>query len=221
MNTPLFGALFDWDGVIVDSSSHHEESWELLAVEESKVLPTDHFKRGFGMKNEVIIPQLLGWTCDEGEIRRLSLRKEELYRDVVRQRGLTPLPGVVKLLAALQAAGIPRIIGSSTHRLNISTALNTLQLDSMFDGVVTAEDVSNGKPDPEVFLKAAVLSGCPPERCIVFEDALVGIQAANAAGIAVVAVATTNPIEILRHADLAVERLTEITLDRLRALLPL
>jgi HAD superfamily hydrolase (TIGR01509 family) len=219
MNAPLFGALFDWDGVIVDSSDHHEQSWEALATEEGKVLPADHFKKGFGMKNEVIIPELLGWTTDEVEIRRLSLRKEELYRDVVRRVGLTPLPGVVDLLNALKLEGIPRIIGSSTHKLNITTGLSAIRLESMFDGAITAEDVSAGKPDPEVFLKAAKLSGFAPERCVVFEDALVGIAAAQAAGIPVVAVATTNPIELLRHADLAVERLTEVTVEKLQDLL--
>ncbi len=75
-----WGAIFDWDGVIIDSSRHHEESWERLAREVALPLPADHFKRGFGRKNEFIIPEILRWTAEAAEIRRHSLRKEALYR---------------------------------------------------------------------------------------------------------------------------------------------
>ncbi len=213
-----FAALFDWDGVIVDSSRAHETSWELLAEEERRVLPSDHFKKGFGMKNERIIPDLLGWTNDIGEVRRLSLRKEELYRQVVQERGLAPLPGVKELLLELNAAGWPCVIGSSTHRLNIEKGIETAGLQGFFSGTITAEDVAHGKPDPEVFLKAASLAKSPPQRCVVFEDALVGIEAARRGGMKVVAVATTNPAELLTHADHVVERLTAIRVKELEAL---
>ena len=89
-----WGAVFDWDGVVIDSSYSHEKSWELLAAEEKRTLPGDHFTLGFGRKNEIIIPEILGWSHDAAEITRLSLRKEELYRSVVRERGVEALPGV-------------------------------------------------------------------------------------------------------------------------------
>ena len=76
------GAIFDWDGVIIDSSLHHEESWERLARETGFTLPEGHFKKGFGMKNEFIIPNVLNWSNRPEEIRELSLRKEELYREI-------------------------------------------------------------------------------------------------------------------------------------------
>ena len=74
-----WGAIFDWDGVVIDSSYSHEKSWELLAAEEGRTLPAAHFELGFGRKNEIIIPEILGWTSDPAEITRLSLRKEALY----------------------------------------------------------------------------------------------------------------------------------------------
>ncbi len=210
-------ALFDWDGVVIDSSAQHERSWELLAAEIDKPLPLGHFKRGFGKKNEVIIPTL-GWTDDAAEIRRLGLRKEEIYRELVRADGTTPLPGARELLAALGAAGIPCVVGSSTHRENIESILALTGLGPFFHDLVTAEDVSHGKPDPEVFLKAAGRAGVAPERCVVFEDALVGIAAARAGGMKCIAVATTNPLDVLGEADLAVTSLTEVTVERVRAL---
>ena len=214
-STPLpmtFGAIFDWDGVIIDSSKHHEESWERLAREIARPLPPGHFKRGFGMKNEFIIPKLLAWTDDTDEIKRLSLRKEALYRDVVRQRGLQPLPGVEAWLRKLVEAKIPCAVGSSTHRENIELALELIGLRDYFAALVTSEDVTRGKPHPEVFLKAAQKLGCSPDRCVVFEDAHVGIEAARNAGMRVIAVATTHPRAELDEADLAVQRLDELSI---------
>lgn len=210
------GAIFDWDGVIIDSSSHHEESWERLAKETGYQLPPGHFKKGFGMKNEFIIPNLLNWTSDPQETHRLSLRKETLYREIVVEWGLKPLPGVVDWLDQLRGAAIPCAIGSSTHRLNIETGLALIGLKERFQTIVTAEDVSHGKPDPEVFLKAGGRLGLLPGNCVVFEDALVGIEAAHRGGMKVVAVATTNSIDALKGADLAVHRLDELSVERLR-----
>jgi beta-phosphoglucomutase family hydrolase len=214
MDSPIqpatLGAIFDWDGVIIDSSSHHEESWERLAREVARTLPADHFKRGFGRKNEFIIPEILEWTRDTAEIQRLSLRKEALYRDVVAERGVEALPGVRVWLERLSEAGVPCVIGSSTHRANIELSLDLIGLSKCFAAIVTAEDVTRGKPDPQVFLTAAKKITRPPERCVVFEDALVGIEAAHAGGMKCVAVATTNPPELLRAAERVVTRLDEL-----------
>ena len=209
------GAIFDWDGVIINSAAHHEASWERLAKELGHALPEGHFKRGFGMKNEVIIPEMLKWTSDVAEISRLSLRKEALYREVVREQGIALLPGVEPWLRALCEAKIPCVIASSTHRENIMVTLEVLGLGNFFSALVTAEDVKRGKPDPEVFLTAAGKLGVAPAGCVVFEDALVGIAAARAAGIRVVAVTTTEPRDKLVYANRVVDRLDELTIDSL------
>ena len=171
------GAIFDWDGVIVDSSSHHEESWERLAKETGFTLPEGHFRKGFGMKNEFIIPKLLSWSNRPQEILELSLRKEELYREILLEWGIRPLPGVIEWLTELRQHQVRCAIGSSTHRLNIHTILAVLGFEDWFAAIVTAEDVSHGKPDPEVFLTAAKQIGIDPTHCVVFEDAFVGIEA--------------------------------------------
>ena len=178
------GAIFDWDGVIINSASQHEISWERLAKESGKVLPENHFKRGFGMKNEVIIPELLGWTTVPTEIRILSLRKEAIYREVVREQGIAALPGVEPWLRMLRRsesrASLPRPrTGKISRRRWMCWGLA-----DFFADIVTAEDVKRGKPDPEVFLTAAQRIGVEPADAVVFEDALVGIEAAQAAGCA-------------------------------------
>lgn len=212
-----WGAIFDWDGVIIDSSRCHETSWERLAAEERRDLPEGHFKAGFGRKNEYIIPNILRWTSDAAEIRRLALRKEELYRTVVRERGVEALPGVRAWLMRLRDAGVPRAIASSTHRANIDLTLSQIGLATFFDGaIVSSEDVAHGKPHPEVFLKAAQRIAREPGRCVVFEDAFAGLEAAAAGGMRRIAVATTHPAEALEpHADRVVARLDELDVKEL------
>lgn len=213
------GILFDWDGVIIDSSRQHEASWERLAREEGRVLPEGHFKTGFGKKNEWIIPQLLNWASEPAEVRRLSLRKEAAYREIVVESGLNALPGVRVFLERLRDAGVPNCIGSSTHRENITTLLGVLGFEGLFGGMVTSEDVAHGKPHPDVFLKAAAKTGVAPERCVVFEDALAGIEAGHVGGMKVVGVATTHPeTELTGKVHRVVHRLDELTVADLRAL---
>jgi len=216
--TKSWGVLFDWDGVVIDSSSQHERSWELLANERGLVLPEGHFKAGFGKKNEVIIPTL-GWGDDLDLVSELADRKEELYRQLVATEGVIVLPGARELLIALKENGIPRAVGSSTPRGNLDALFEATGLDALFDEVVCGTDVLHGKPDPEVFLKGAELLGLPPPRCVVIEDAFAGIEAARRGGMKVVGVATTNPLSSLGECDLAVETLLEVSPSDLAALL--
>ena len=218
MMSNRLGILFDWDGVVIDSSSQHERSWELLAVERGLNLPEGHFKEGFGKKNEVIIPSL-GWAKTPDLVRKLSYRKEQIYRELVAKEGVTILPGARDLLLALRESGIPRALGSSTPRENLDALFAATHLDAFFDAVVCGSDVEHGKPHPEVFLKGASLLDIPTERCIVIEDAFAGIEAARLAGMKVVGVATTNPAESLGMCDLVVKSLSEVTPTILGSLL--
>jgi beta-phosphoglucomutase family hydrolase len=210
------GVIFDWDGVVIDSSAQHVRSWELLSEEIGKPLPDGHFKKGFGKKNQEIIPNLLRWSDDPIEIERLGDRKEELYRELVRDQGVRVLPGARELLSALREAGIPRSVGSSTPLSNLNALFAATGLGELFDAIVCGDDVKNGKPAPDVFLLAAQKLGLAPAGCLVIEDAHVGIAAAHAAGMKVLAVATTHPLEELTSADAAVASLAEITPERLR-----
>lgn len=214
-----WGAIFDWDGVIVDSSGPHEASWKAVASEAGCVFPDEAFLRGFGMKNQTIIGELLRWTDDPELIQRWSARKEELYREIIRREGLGLLPGARELLAALKDQGIPCAVASSTPLANITCVLDVLHVRPYFSAIVTSEDVSRGKPDPHVFLLASQRLGLPPQRCVVFEDAPVGIQAARAAGMRAVGFTTTHPAEWLSGADQVVKNAAHIRLDDVHRLL--
>ncbi|MGA0132794.1 MAG: HAD family hydrolase [Opitutales bacterium] len=200
-------AVFDWDGVVIDSSVAHELSWEDLAREEFRTLPDDHFKRGFGKRNEFIIPEILGWTRDPAEVKRLSDRKEALYREIARAGSIRRdgqgagrvrlLPGVRELCGALRGLGIPCVIGTSTHKENLALSFELFGIGQLFAGAVASEDVTKGKPDPEVFLKACALAGGDPGSSFVFEDSFSGVEAGLAGGFQTIALATTNTPEAL------------------------
>lgn len=214
----LQAVLFDLDGVLIDSHVQHEQAWDEWAAELGKRLPEGFFKRSFGMRNETIIPELLGWSQDPEEIARLAFRKEEIYRRQVREKGLEPLPGVLPLLEGLRAAGIRRAVASSTPRENLSVVMEMTGLGPYFQAIITGSDVSRGKPHPEVFLKAAAAVSANPQRCLVIEDAFVGIDAGRAAGCRVLGVGTTHPWEALENAHRAVPDLRSVTTADLLAM---
>ncbi len=204
------GFVFDWDGVLVDSSRHHEESWERLAKELGRSCNHEQFMAGFGMKNEVIISEILHWSENADEIKKISLRKEVLYREIVKEWGISPLAGVKEFIHQLDTLKAPRIIGSSTHLENIETCLEMMGMRKQFPLIVSAEDVSRGKPDPEVFLLCAQRLNLEAGQCIVFEDAVVGIQAAQAAKMKAVAITSTREASALSFADKVISNLGEI-----------
>jgi HAD superfamily hydrolase (TIGR01509 family) len=217
---PTWCAIFDWDGVVVDSSRLHEMSWEVLAAREGRTLPEGHFKRGFGMKNEAVIPDVLQWATDSGEVERLARTKEALYRELVAEHGIVLIPGTEAWLTELGKRGVPCVVASSTRRLNVDCVMDRMNLGRFFAGIVTGEDVSEGKPSPDIFLEAARRLGFAPDRCVVFEDSIPGVQAAVAAGMKLIALTTTNPASVLRDADLVVpdyESLTYGAVDTLFA----
>ena len=214
-----WGAIFDWDGVVIDSSAAHQKSWDLLAAAERRTLPIGFFKKSFGMKNQKIIPELLHWTSEAAEIQRLGDRKEELYREIIRKERITQIPGTREFLERLGTAGVPCAVGSSTPRPNIELALELIGERQFFRVIVAADDVTHGKPAPDVFLLAAKHLGIPPARCVVLEDAHVGIEAAHAGGMKVVGVASTHPAATLRGADRVVHRLDELSLAELAELI--
>ena len=221
MNSNAIGALFDWDGVIIDSHNQHEKSWSKLAEEENEVLPDNFFKMTFGMRNENIIPNFFGnWidVTNQEEVTRLADRKEEIYREIIISDGIEPLPGVRNLLQSLKSEEIACSIASSTPIANIETVMGMIELSDYFDAITAAEDVSNGKPNPEVFLKAAEKIKVDPKNCVVFEDAHVGIEAGLAANMQVIAVATTHPVDSLGNAHMVTENLKNIDAEKIMEL---
>jgi len=214
------GVIFDWDGVVVDSSAAHARSWEILADERKLLLPENYLKRSYGRRNEEIIPLVLNWSDNPAEIRELSNRKEEIFRKIITEDGIEPNAGARRLLEDLKMRGIPCAIGSSSPRENIELALEIMDLRTAFAGIVTDENISDSENLPSVFLQAAATIERNPAETVVIEDSVSGIEAGLADGFKVVAVATTNPPELLRRtqAHYVAERLVEISVGLSEAL---
>ncbi len=193
------GVIFDMDGVLVDSGAHHRAAWRTL-LEELGVAPRpDHWRLTIGRPGNEAVPLLLGRTLSWSEAERLADRKRDHYLRLSR-RGLPAVRGVATFLAALEAAAVPRAVATSATRHDVDRLLGRLGLREHFDTVVAAEDVRWGKPDPEVYLRAAEGLALPPAACLVFEDSLVGVAAARRAGMRVIGVTTAHTPEELRAA---------------------
>jgi HAD superfamily hydrolase (TIGR01509 family) len=185
-------AVFDMDGVLIDSGAHHRHAWRML-LDEMGAEPADpeHWRLTIGRPSEEAIPLLLGRRVSDAEARRLARRKRDFYQARA-QTGLDPVLGVREFLESLEELGVPCAVGTSASRWDAERLLDDLGLLRFFDVMVTADDVMLGKPDPEVWVQVARRLRVPVARCVVFEDAPVGIQAARAAGMRAIGVTTAH-----------------------------
>ena len=195
--------LFDWDGTVVDSGHTHEQTWIMLAASRGLPLIDNFFSETFGERNVEIISKILRWSDDPAEVRKMSDWKEAEYRRIVAERGVPVVAGAEDFLKSLGEVGILCAVASSTPRANLDATVAKLGFGRYFGAYSASEDVSRGKPAPDVFLNAAQKLGAKPQNCVVFEDSLAGIQAGVAAGMKTVALTTTNPREfwLSRGAD--------------------
>jgi HAD superfamily hydrolase (TIGR01509 family) len=213
---PLWGALFDWDGVLVDSKALHHAAWDQAARDFGYPHGPEDFARHFGTQNRRAILEILRWTRDNALAERISVHKELVYRELLGQRDIW-MSGSLPFVDLLAASGVPRAVVSSSPRQNIEVVLQGAAPERPFSSIVTAEDTRVGKPDPEGFLLGAQRLGLPAERCVVFEDAPAGILAGLAAGMRVVALTTTHGAAELGRAHLVTDRLEPALLERVSA----
>ncbi|MBN1764821.1 MAG: HAD family phosphatase [Sedimentisphaerales bacterium] len=204
------GVVFDLDGVLVDTGEFHRLSWYDLAEKEGYHMSDEFFKHTFGMQNSQILPMLAKKELSPEEINRMSWDKEESYRHLIKGK-LKLLPGVQELLDDLKNHGFKIAVGSSTPRENIDLMLEETQTLPYFDALIASGDVKNSKPAPDTFLAAAAKINLPPDRCVVVEDAIAGVQAGKAAGMHVIAVTTTRKREELQQADIIVDSMNELS----------
>lgn len=205
------------DGVLVDTAEFHFQAWSQALSEHGIPFTRKLFTATFGMNNANILTTVLGQPPAPELLTKISDRKEELFRQAVRGKAKL-LPGVLTWLERLRVAGLRQAIASSAPPANIDAVVDELGLRRYFDAIVSGFDLP-GKPDPTLFLKVARLIGVPPQRCVVVEDAVAGVEAARRAGMKCIAVTTTNPAHELHGADVIVERLDALPLDTFERLL--
>ncbi|MCG6158453.1 HAD family hydrolase [Rubinisphaera margarita] len=204
--------IFDIDGVLVDSYEAHFLSWKRLGERHDKVVTEEEFASQFGRTTrEVLEKQWADRDLSDEDISRLDEEKEALYREII--SGQFPeMPGARTLIERLKNEGWRIALGSSGPVENVQLAVEKLDLEPLIGAAISGDDVTKGKPDPEVFLKAAERIGVPPSRAIVVEDAAPGIAAAKAAGMASIGfISRGRTAEELAEADVQIRALSEIS----------
>lgn len=194
MDYSRYAFIFDMDGTLVDNMRHHTRAWGILLEENGIELDSAHFLvRTAGRTNREIMPMVFGDISEE-RLEELTFRKESLYREsFLPERRL--VEGLDEFFGKATELGIPMAVATAATTRNVEFILDGLDIRGLFGAVVTAADVKRGKPDPEIFLKSAEMLGVEPSRCIVFEDAVGGFEAAHRAGMKAIGIATVNPVE--------------------------
>lgn len=199
-----FAFVFDMDGTLVDNMKYHTEAWQRLLAEHGVEMDANEFLiRTAGMINRQIMPMLFpGIPEDEGEA--LGEKKEKLYRELFLEHR-APVAGTEEFLSESKRLGIKLAVATAAPTGNVEFILDGLDLRRYFDAVTTAADIKNGKPDPEIFLRSAEKLGIEPRHCLVFEDALGGLEAARRAGMSSIGITTVNAAEELLKIQSVVE----------------
>jgi beta-phosphoglucomutase len=204
-------AIFDLDGVIVDTAKYHYLAWKRLATEygfDFTEADNERLKGVSRTRSLEILLEIGRLTVSEETKFQMAAQKNEWYVDYIRRMDASEiLPGVTKYLQGIRARGIKTALGSASK--NAPLILKRLGISGLFDVIADGNTVIQAKPDPEVFLRAAAELSIAPARCVVFEDAAAGIEAAHRAGMGTVGIG--NPL-MLKEADIVLPGLFELAI---------
>ena len=191
-SAPIEAWLFDLDGTLIDSMPLHHDAWRQWHADRGLSFDEQgFFGATAGRTNAEILGELFP-QHSEAERWAMAEAKESIYRDVARQR-LTLIPGAAEVLQAGVARGLPMAVCTASPDGNIAVAYERFGIGAQVATTVSPEQGFRGKPHPDLFLEAARRLGLPPERCLVFEDAPLGVEAARRAGMRAVALTTSAP----------------------------
>ncbi|MFX0061388.1 MAG: HAD family hydrolase [Candidatus Hermodarchaeota archaeon] len=207
--------IFDCDGLLVDSEKYSCNAWVPVLRELGVDFPENFdYRPVLGMTSESAILffcEIFNLDIKAIDSQEIKQRKEQEYFKVASGK-LHAFRGVKSLLIKLQAQNIPRIVASSGAKEKINFNLKEADLKRFFDDFVSADEVKQGKPNPDLFLKAAEKLEAPTQECLVFEDSPLGVQAGKRAGMFVIAVTNTVPANKLQEADLIIESFEQLIL---------
>ena len=192
------GIIFDMDGTMVDNMMVHHRAWQRKLSSLGHELTIEEVKAEIHGVNEEIIKRLFGDRFTAEERSHIAWEKEKEYRDIYVDQ-IAPIPGLISFLDQLKEEGLPLAIGTAAPPENVDLVLDQLDIRSRFKSVLHSRNVSNGKPNPEIFLRSAENLGIAIENCLVIEDSVVGAQTALNAGCPVIIVTTTHQQQEFKH----------------------
>ncbi|XP_047070276.1 5-amino-6-(5-phospho-D-ribitylamino)uracil phosphatase, chloroplastic-like [Lolium rigidum] len=215
-----FGVILEWEGVVVENDDPDLEPrvWYVLSLEEAKTFPPDAMLKEIeGMRTDQAISEVLNWSEDPKEIKRLAARKEVIYQKL-RGRFYQLRPGVLDFLNTLVEFDIPIAIAASRPRKSLEEGIRAVGLKGYFDAIVAAEDFRRGKPEGEMFEAAAKQLSLKPDACLVMGSSNLTTESVHAAGMRCVAVASRHPVYELRAANHVVRWLDQLSVVDLQRL---
>jgi beta-phosphoglucomutase family hydrolase len=216
---PKFAVIFDMDGVLIDSNPYHKEAWLQFCQRYNVELKEEDVADAiYGKTNEAALKEVFKKDFSPEEAERLGQEKEAIYREL-HKKDIEPVDGLVSFLKDLKQNDIPTAIATNAPVVNLDFVMEQLGIREYFDVFIDSSMVNNGKPDPEIYLKAAETLNMPPERCIVMEDSTTGVEAGLKAGMKVVSITTTHSPEELEQTDLVIDSFNDLNIEKLAGLL--
>ncbi len=214
--SPSWAVIFDMDGTLVATTEADFLAWQQLFALYGRHLSYEDYYPLLGRKSADVVKEGLGL---EGKAAEAAMAKKmDFFAAIVKEKGVDTLPDVQQLLQQLQASGVPMALATSSRKQKMELVMHTAGLYQYFTAFVTGEEVAAGKPDPQIFLKAAERLAIPPEHCVVVEDTISGISAAQAAGMACVAITSTHEGHELHMADLLINHFSTLGVEEIHAL---
>lgn len=199
------------DGVLVDTTRHHYQSWLEILTGIRNDFSWEEFASSFGMRNDLIIPRVFRKEFQKEELISIDEKKEATFRELAKGK-LKPLNGLVDLLKVLERDGFRMAVASSGTPENVNMVINECNLMPFFSALTNGSEVQHSKPDPEIFLLASKKLSVSPSRCIVVEDAPAGIQGAKSAGMKCIAITSTHKRDSLKKADIIVSNYRNLSI---------
>lgn len=215
---PAIGLIFDMDGVIVNNNQYHYMAWKHICEKYNKPINDKIYREKMnGRTLKALVQFIFEEEKSLEEILAIGQEKEAMYRSLY-QPYLSPAEGIFPLLSAAFDEGIPMVVGTSAPKENVNFIMDGLGIGHYFNAILDDRSVTKGKPDPEIYIKCAAAAGLPNSNCVVFEDAVSGLQAGKAAGSKTIGVATSHARKEL-SADLIIDGFNEISLKQIKELI--
>lgn len=211
--------IFDMDGVIIDNTYYHSLTWQKFAKDLGKKISLKFVREKFiGRLGREIMKDYFYPKATQKQLLKIDARREAVYRKIYASH-IRPVKGLPEFLQHLKEEGIKVAMATAAPPANVKFVLGRTGLSKYFPVIVDATGVKVGKPNPDIFLKAAKKLKSKPSNCIVFEDALHGIEAAKRAGMKVVGIATSHKPKEIAHADMVIKDFSKINLPKLLKLI--
>ncbi len=196
--------IFDLDGTLIDNNAVHLQAWKQYLLNAGIDISDEAYRKNInGRTNKDALEYIYQKQMTDEEAMVYALEKEAVYRDIYKET-IKPVEGLLGLLETLHEKKIPMAIATSGIQVNIDFMFDHIPIREYFKVILNSSHISKGKPDPEIYLKTATALNVPAENCLVFEDATVGVHAAKAAGMKVIAITTTQSAEELKDADMII-----------------